>query len=290
MVRAVKLTLVGLQSRQLAGQLPAAGMRLPFFGIPEAIGFFTADLSGGTPQQWTLQVAHVRYLLDLEVASGTYDMGVGGDMKPLETLAMLFSFEFSKEEGGGASLFSRAAAHLEHAATRGLNIAQQSASWLARKAHRALKLSNQMSMRLNDDDTVSISVITLISLFGGLSTSMLQDFVVGKVGFSHGGLDFIYLVSDPAQPLDGNLRATMVRVASAKTGGSFDRYQPFVAASTWGGGNWHYFCKMLSMDFVGTKMASEEDVSQLFERLKVSPGAGHLSDGANSICLGQSDV
>ena len=71
MLRAVKLTLVGVQQGQLAGQLPAAGRRLSFFGkaqIPEAIGVFTTDLSGGTPQQWTLQVAHVRYLLDLEVA------------------------------------------------------------------------------------------------------------------------------------------------------------------------------------------------------------------------------
>jgi len=53
---------------------------LPFFGqgrIPEAIGVFTADLSGGMPSQWTLQVAHVRYFLDLEVAAGTYGMDVG---------------------------------------------------------------------------------------------------------------------------------------------------------------------------------------------------------------------
>jgi len=59
MVRAVKLTLVGVQPRQITGELPAGGMRLPFFGqgrIPEAIGVFTADVRGGTPQQWTLQV------------------------------------------------------------------------------------------------------------------------------------------------------------------------------------------------------------------------------------------
>ena len=59
MVRAVKLTLVGVQPRQPTGDSPAAGMRLPFFGqgrTPEAIGVFTADLSGDGPSQWTLQV------------------------------------------------------------------------------------------------------------------------------------------------------------------------------------------------------------------------------------------
>ena len=45
--------------------------------IPEAIGVFTADLSGGTPSQWTLQVAHVWRLLDFEVAPGTHGMDVG---------------------------------------------------------------------------------------------------------------------------------------------------------------------------------------------------------------------
>ena len=41
MVRAVKLTLVGVQPRQLAGKLPAAGRRLPFLGqgtMPEDRG------------------------------------------------------------------------------------------------------------------------------------------------------------------------------------------------------------------------------------------------------------
>jgi len=54
MVRAVKLTLVGVQPRQLAGESSAAGSRLPFWGqarIPEAIGVFTADLSGDMPSQ-----------------------------------------------------------------------------------------------------------------------------------------------------------------------------------------------------------------------------------------------
>ena len=68
MVRAVTLTLVGVQ---LAGESPAAGRRLPTSWqgqILEAVGVFTVDLSGGAPQQWTLQVAHARYLMELEVA------------------------------------------------------------------------------------------------------------------------------------------------------------------------------------------------------------------------------
>jgi len=109
MMRAVKLTLVGVHPRQLAGGSPAAKMRQPFWGqarVPEAVGVFTADLSGGTPQQWTLQVAHVRYFLDMGVASGTYDMDTG-NFKPLVPIAVFFNFEFSKEEGAGASWFSR---------------------------------------------------------------------------------------------------------------------------------------------------------------------------------------
>ena len=47
---------------------------------------------------------------------------------------------------------------------------------------------------------------------------------------------------------------------------------------------------MLSFEAVGKKVPSEEDVSQLLEKLKVSPGGGHLSDGGSLICLGQSDV
>ena len=104
MVRAVKLTLVGVQR---AGESPAAGRAMTFFGqrrIPEAIGVFTADLSGGTPPQWTLQVAHVRYLLDMGVASGTYDMDVG-ILKPFEQMAKLYNVEFSKEGEVGASPF-----------------------------------------------------------------------------------------------------------------------------------------------------------------------------------------
>jgi len=52
------------------------------------------------------------------------------------------------------------------------------------------------------------------SLSGPLSYvdhSHRQDNVVGKIAFSHGGLDFLYFVADPAQPLDGFLRATWVR-------------------------------------------------------------------------------
>jgi hypothetical protein len=177
MLRAVKLTLVGVQQGQLAGQLPAAGRRLSFFGkaqIPEAIGVFTTDLSGGTPQQWTLQVAHVRYLLDLEVASGTYGMDTG-NVKPLERIAIFFNFELSEELGGGASVFSRAVAQL---GTRALNMAQGSASWLTRNA---LRITHQWPLRLNEDDTVSMSALGLFKLFGGFLASVSIDFCAGKV-------------------------------------------------------------------------------------------------------------
>ena len=36
-------------------------------------------------------------------------------------------------------------------------------------------------------------------------------------------------------------------------------------------------------------MPPEEDVSPLFEKLRLSPGGGQLSDGSTSICVGQSD-
>jgi hypothetical protein len=293
MTRAVKLTLVGVRPQQFSGEPPAAGRRMPFFGserlTPEAIGVFTADLSGGTPLQWTVQAAHVRNLLDLEVASGTYDTDTG-HQKPLEQIAMLFNLELSKE-GGGASVLSRAvqsaASQLEYAATSALNIAQRSASWLTRKA---LRITKQWVVRLNDDDTVSTSFIVLFKLLGGLSSSVKIDLVGGKVGFSHGGMMFLYFVADPAQPLDGNLRATWVRVASAKTGGGFDVHRPFVASFTWGGGNYRVVCPKLSLDQVAQKVSSVEDVSQLLEKLKISPGGGHLSDGSASICVGKSDV
>jgi len=304
MMRAVKLTLVGVQPRQLAGGSPSAGRRLPFWGqarVPDAIGVFTADLNGGTPQQWTLQVAHVRYLLDLEVASGTYDIVVG-NMKPFEQLAMLFDSGVSTEEAGGGSVLSRAAAHLEYAATSALNFAQRSASWLTSKA---LTFTVQWPMRLNKDDTVSISALGLYTFFGGISTSVKIDFEGGKLGFSHGGLEILYFVADPDQPLDGNLRATLIRIASTYTTGGFNVQRSFVFAQTWGGGNFHSFCKRLSLDiegfsrrgsggsFVpseGAKLPSEEDVSQLLEKLKVSPGGGLLSDGTVTIRVGTSDM
>jgi hypothetical protein len=257
MVRAVKLTLVGVQPRQLAGESPAAGMMLPFFGqgqIPQMIGVFTADLSGNTPQQWTVQAAHVRNLLDMEVASGTYDMGVG-NMKPLEQIAMLFNFEFLNEEEAGASVFSRAVAQLEYAATSALNIAQRSASWLTRKS---LTIKHQWSMRLDDDDTVSISFKGLFQLFGGLSASVSGASVGGKVCFNHGGLNLLYFISDPEQPLDGNLRATWVRMASAKTAGEFNVHSLFVASCEWGGGNFQFLCKMLSLDTVNPSTLNPE--------------------------------
>jgi hypothetical protein len=280
MVRAVKLTLVGVQPRQLAGASPAAGSRMPFFGqvrMPETIGVFTADLSGGTPQQWTLQVAHVRYLLDLEVASGIYDMDTGS-IKPMEIIASLFNFKFSSEGGGGASV-------LEYAATSALNIAQRSASWLTGKA---LKFTDQWTMRLDEDDTVSIATVAQFKIFGGFSTSVSMHFLSAKVSFSHGGLDVLYFFADPAQPLDGNLRATQIRVASAKTAGEFDVQRPFVCTYTWGGGNFHVCCKMVALDTVGKRVL--EGVSQLLEKLTVSPGGGLLSDGSVTIRVGASDA
>jgi hypothetical protein len=137
---------------------------------------------------------------------------------------------------------------------------------------------------------VSISHHGLFTLFGGVSTSVSMEFVAGKVGFSHGGLDFLHFVADPGQPLDGNLRAMLVRVSSAKTAGEFDVHRPFVCSLRWGGATFQLSCKMLSLDTVGMKMPSVEDVSQLLEKLKVSPGVGLFSDGSASICVGQSDV
>ena len=115
----------------------------------------------------------------------------------------------------------------------------------------------------------------------------------------------MYFVADPAQPLDGNLRATTIRIPSSKTAGEFDASRPFIASCTWGGGNFHIVCKMVSLDSVGVgkqhssvedmsqilkQHSSVEDMSQIFEKLKVSPGAGLLSDGPFSICVGKSDV
>ena len=249
MVRAVTLTLVGVQPRQLAGELPDAGRKLPFFGqaqVPEAIGVFAADLSGGTPQQWTVQAAHVRNLLDAEVASGTYEVQVG-NTKPLEKFAMLFNFEFSKEEGAGASLFFRA---VDYAATSALNIAQRSAAWLARKA---LRVQTQVSMRLNQDDTVAIALVSFFTLCNNFSICSSLELEGGKVGFSHGGLDFLYFVADPEQPLDGKLRATSIRIASAKTAGEFDVHHPFVFDNTWGVESFHVVCPMLAFETVNPK-------------------------------------
>jgi hypothetical protein len=41
---------------------------------------------------------------------------------------------------------------------------------------------------------------------------------------------------------------------------------------------------------VGKRMPSDEDVSQLFEKLKLSPGVGLISDGTVTIRVGASDV
>jgi hypothetical protein len=288
MVRAVKLTLVGVQSRQLAEESPAAGMMPQAFGmgwIPEAIGVFTADLSGDMPSQWRVQAAHIRNLLDLEVASGTYDM-VTGNLKPLEQLADIFSLGLREEEGPGTSLIFRAAAHLEYAATSALNIAQRSASWLTRKA---LRFQHHVSIqRFDEDDAVSFSGLSLFTLFGGMSFSVSIDVVAGNVLFSRGGLNVLYIVADLTQPLDRNLRATLVRIPAAKTKGEFDVHRPFVTSYAWRDGNFHIGCKMLSLDCAG--MLSEGDLSEMFEKLEVSPGGGLLSDGAVTIRVGQSVV
>ena len=134
------------------------------------------------------------------------------------------------------------------------------------------------------------SVDVIFTLFGGLSTSVSNDLVGGKVGFSHGGLDFLFFVADPAQPLDGNLRATFVRIASTTTAEELDRHHPLVVNFAWGNGNLSIFCKMLALDTAGKKMPSVEDMSRLFGKLKVSAGGGHLSDGTSSICVAKSDV
>ena len=82
----------------------------------------------------------------------------------------------------------------------------------------------------------------------------------------------------------------MVRISSAKTRGEFDVHRPLIGSRTWGGGNFHIVCPMLSLDIAGKKVSSEEDVSQLLANLKISPGGGHMSDGSSSICVGQSDA
>jgi hypothetical protein len=199
MMRAVKLKLVGVQLQKLSGESPAAGRRLPFLGqtrVPEAIGVFMADLSGDMPSQWTVQAAHIRNLLELGVAPGTYDMAVT-NQKPLEQLAIFFNYELSNGGGVGVGV-SRAAAQLEKAATRALDIAQRSFSWLTCKA---LRVAFQWSMSLNDDDSVSITGSLLIRVIGGFSTSVSLDFVGGRALFSPGGLDALFhFVADPTQP------------------------------------------------------------------------------------------
>ena len=93
----------------------------------------------------------------------------------------------------------------------------------------------------------------------------------------------MYFTSSPTQS-SLNLRATQIRMSSAKTAGEFDVHHPFIRSCTWGGGNLKIVCEKLSLNAVGKKVSSEEDVSQLFEKLKVSPGVGLISDGPG-ICL-----
>jgi hypothetical protein len=167
-----------------------------------------------------------------------------GKHNPFKAVSIAFNVELAEQDGAGASLFSRAAAQLENAAASALSIAHRSASWLTRKTVTA---THQWSMRLNeDDDTVSIASTLFLRLLGGLSTTIDQDHVGGKVGYSHGGLGFLFFVADPEQPLDGNLRATQIRISSAKTAGEFDVHRPFVISITWGNGKLHSVCKTLS--------------------------------------------
>ena len=65
-------------------------------------------------------------------------------------------------------------------------------------------------------------------------------------------------------------------------------HHPFALSWTWGPEQCQIFCKALSLESSGMKMPPEEDLSPLFENLKLSPGGGHLSDGSTSICVGQS--
>ena len=92
----------------------------------------------------------------------------------------------------------------------------------------------------------------------------------------------MYFIADPAKPLDGNLRATFVRIASAKTPG-----ECLVFSCFWGAETFRVACTMMRFELVGTKIpaSAEEDVSQLLEKLKVSTGGGGMS-----VSLGQSDV
>jgi len=222
------------------------------------------------------------------LASGTYDLDTG-TMKPLEQIATLFNYRFLKEEGGGDSMFARAVSKLEYAATSALNMAQRSTSWVTRKA---LRITHQWTNRLNEDDTVAVSLNVFLKLFGGLSTSISMDYVAGKVGFSHGGLDVLLFVADPEQPLDGYLRATLVRVAAAKVRGAIDVDRPFVFSLEWGAGAYHMVGRIIGFDSLGKKRPPvvEDDVHQLFEKLKVSPGVGVFSDGYATIRVGQSDA
>ena len=59
---------------------------------------------------------------------------------------------------------------------------------------------------------------------------------------------------------------------------SFPLHEALVTATT-----------MIAFDIGVKKMPSEEDVSQLFKKLKVSPLGGLISDGLVTICLGESD-
>jgi hypothetical protein len=89
------------------------------------------------------------------------------------------------------------------------------------------------------------------------------------------------------------LRATLVRIAAAKTAGQLDVNRPIIFQCTWGGGNVQYLCENFPASGTkkpGKKGATEKDVSQLLEQLRISPGAGLISDGTVKIHVGSSDV
>ena len=69
---------------------PAVDLFLRTYGDPRGVG---VSYERGTP----VLAAHVRNLLDLEVASGTHDMSTA-NQKPLDQISTLLNFEFSNED------------------------------------------------------------------------------------------------------------------------------------------------------------------------------------------------
>ena len=103
------------------------------------------------------------------------------------------------------------------------------------------------SLRLNDA-TMSISVLVIFKHIGGSSAFLSFDLEGGKVGFSDGELDVLYVVADSAPSCCRALK--------------------------WGSENSHTFSNMLSVDTLGSKVASMEDVFQLLEKVEFFQGGG----------------